>query len=72
MVRTNKPVKLRLKIHPMLKLYLERLVKTGVYGNNIEDAANRLICSRLEYLLENGNLERLERFAPSSLSIGRH
>lgn len=42
---------LRIAVGPKIIDYLEQLVDTGLYGSSVGDAAERLICRRLDDLL---------------------
>ena len=40
-----------------IKQHLDRLVKTGLYGKNAADAAERLVASRIDQFLKDGTLK---------------
>lgn len=44
---------------PHVRDYLEQLVKTGLYGKNAPEAADRLLSRSIEELLKEGSLKRL-------------
>lgn len=46
-----------------VKRYLEEVVKSGLYGNTISDAAERIVSRWVEDLLSNGLLDETERSA---------
>lgn len=57
--------------NPTLIAHLSRLVNTGLYGNKETDAAEKLIAERIEYLLESGRLESIEKHGTESREIAK-
>jgi hypothetical protein len=51
-------VKIALSTTPAIRWYLESLVKSGLYGKNIADAAERLVARGVEALIRDGALQR--------------
>lgn len=51
-------VKITISTTPPLKSYLESLVKTGLYGKNAAEAAERLVGRELERLIASGVLPK--------------
>lgn len=43
-----------------IKLYLEQLTDTGLYGKNVAETATQLIQDRVKELLKSGDLVKLE------------
>lgn len=52
---------LPLSSNERLERHLERIVRTGFYGKNPTEAAERLLSEKIKDLLVSGELERLER-----------
>ncbi|HZR03161.1 MAG TPA: hypothetical protein VFA81_08335 [Burkholderiales bacterium] len=50
---------LTLATTPAVVSYLRELVKTGLYGKNQSDAAERLLSATLEQMVRDGRLEKL-------------
>jgi hypothetical protein len=44
---------------PAVRVYLEELVKEGLYGKNPSEAADRLLARGIENLIKEGALRRL-------------
>jgi hypothetical protein len=44
---------------PHMRLYLEDLVKSGLYGKNAPEAAERLLARAIETMIASGTLRRL-------------
>lgn len=49
---------LLISTNPQVQAYLQDLVDSGTYGNSEAEAAERLIASGIEQLIENGKLVR--------------
>ena len=56
---TLKSIELRTTTNPVLKAQLEELVKTGRYGKNWTEAAERLIAEALGKLISDGKLKEV-------------
>lgn len=52
-------VELRTSTNPILKAQLEELVRTGRYGKNWTEAAERLIAEALGKLIDEGKLKEV-------------
>lgn len=52
----------RVSTNPMVMRYLERLVKTGLYGKNETEVAEHLIRQQIRRMIESNELERLPDF----------
>jgi hypothetical protein len=48
--------RIRLVLNPQLRLMLEALVASGLYGKTIHEAAEKVVCERLPDLLRTGFL----------------
>jgi hypothetical protein len=53
-----KTEELTLATTPQVVAYLRHLLKTGLYGKNPADAAERLLARTLEQLLDDGRIKR--------------
>lgn len=51
----HKAVRLRVSTTPQVKEYLRQLVDTGLFGNTIEEVAERLIAERIRNILRGEN-----------------
>jgi hypothetical protein len=49
-------VELRIQINPVLKGYLEQLVGKGTFGKSANEAAERLVSTAIDDMLESGKL----------------
>ena len=49
-------VEIRISTNPILKAQLEELVKTGRYGKNVTEAAERIIAQEIGRLVDAGKL----------------
>ena len=54
-------VDLRIASNPMIKGHLEALVRTGTYGKNATEAAERIISEEIRRLLNTGVLRPLTK-----------
>jgi hypothetical protein len=54
---TLETVELRISTNPVIEGQLERLVKTGRYGKNSTEAAERLIAQEIGRLVSEGKLD---------------
>jgi hypothetical protein len=50
-------VELRISTNPVLKAQLEQLVRTGRYGKNANEAAERIIALEIGRLIDAGKLK---------------
>lgn len=48
----------KVRSNVIVRDYLRALVATGLYGNSVEEAAERLVCERLERLIADGFIPR--------------
>lgn len=55
---------LTVSTNPLIQSYLQDLVDTGMYGNGEPEAAERLIVSTVEQLIEAGKLKRRPPWQP--------
>jgi hypothetical protein len=49
-------VEIRISTNPIIKAHLEQLVKTGRYGKNYTEAAERIIAQEIGRLVDLGKL----------------
>ena len=49
-------VEIRISTNPILKAQLEQLVRTGRYGKNVTEAAERIIAQEIGRLVDAGKL----------------
>jgi hypothetical protein len=49
-------VEIRISTNPIIKAHLEALVRTGRYGKNYAEAAERIIAGEIGQLVEKGKL----------------
>lgn len=62
MAKPRNPVrseKFTITTTPRVRLYLEQLVATGLYGKNAAEAADRLLSRGIEALIKDGTLRAL-------------
>ena len=52
--------KLRLSTTPLVVAYLKELVKTGFYGKNPAEAAERLVSATLHSMVDAGDLPKID------------
>lgn len=50
-------VEIRISTNPVLRAQLEELVKTGRYGKNVTEAAERIIAHEIGRLVDTGKLK---------------
>jgi len=53
-------VQITLSTTPHVKNLLEAIVKSGLYGKNAAEAAERLVARQLEHLIKEGSLGKLK------------
>lgn len=53
---------LTVSTNPQVQAYLQDLVDSGTFGNSEAEAAERLVASAIEQLIETGKLKRRERW----------
>lgn len=54
--------RLPLKVSPALLDYLRSAVSTGLYGKNLQDAADRLISQGIDRLIDQGKIGPIKHF----------
>ncbi len=49
--------------------YLERLVATGLYGNNVADVARAIVLAKIRQLIDDGKLVEMPPMEPTKEKI---
>jgi len=58
-VNTQDSVEIRISTTSAVKQYLQQLVDTGLWGKNVTEAAERIISTSMQKLVQSGELGKL-------------
>jgi hypothetical protein len=74
MARDVNPLKseqITLSVNSQTVWYLDRLVETGLYGNNRTEAARVVIYDHCKFLISQGHLEMVARLPSRDVTVAR-